>query len=101
MLEEGDVAHDVSLTFDGLFLSLFFFKLWMGMCCVRVALYACLSWFLLDFAFRELGMDVWIQHLSDGWFDENSTIDPHNRTVMIIKEQRSRCSSWKLKSKDK
>lgn len=59
----------------------------MGGCVsVRISLYAGLSWFLLDFAFRELGLDIWIQLLTEDRFDENSTIDPHNRILMTMKE---------------
>lgn len=53
---------------------------------MRISLYAGLSWFLLDFAFRELGLDIWIQLLTKDRFDENSTIDPHNRILMTMKE---------------
>lgn len=42
-------------------------------CCVGVTLYAGLSWFLLDFASRELGLDIWIQRSTKDWFDEIAT----------------------------
>lgn len=68
MLEEGDVAHDVS--FWSFFLVVSFLLMDGKMCWVRIYLYARSSLFLLDFAFRELGLDVWIQRLSKDGFDE-------------------------------
>lgn len=50
---------------------LYFSSLMDGkMYCVRIPLYARSSWIILDFVFRELGLDVWIQGLSDNRFDE-------------------------------